>query len=131
MTTLRFAIPAASLLASSRRAAAATRLLTTTPTPTPTPTPSGRRNAVGIPIGCAEPGQFSVYAESITVAVGTTVTWTNSDAIAHTVTSDGGVFNSNTIAAGGQVQHSCFRPRERFRITARFIPGMVGSVVVQ
>ncbi len=35
-----------------------------------------------------------------TVAVGSTVSWANTDAITHTVTSDSGVFNSGNITAG-------------------------------
>jgi plastocyanin len=41
---------------------------------------------------------------TITVAVGTTVTWINNDTVAHTVTSDTGsseVFDSSSISSGG------------------------------
>ena len=44
---------------------------------------------------------FSFSPASITVAVGDTVTWTNSDAQAHTATADGGSFDTGTIANGG------------------------------
>ena len=37
----------------------------------------------------------------ITVAAGTTITWTNNDSMAHTVTSDGGLFDSGSISAAG------------------------------
>ncbi len=37
----------------------------------------------------------------ISVTAGTTITWTNKDAISHTVTSDTGLFNSNTLSSNG------------------------------
>lgn len=36
---------------------------------------------------------------SITVSAGTTITWTNKDAVAHTVTSDNGLFDSGNLTA--------------------------------
>lgn len=38
--------------------------------------------------------------DSLTIKVGETVTWTNKDSYAHTVTSDNGVFDSGNIASG-------------------------------
>jgi plastocyanin len=38
--------------------------------------------------------------DSLTIKVGETVTWTNKDSYAHTVTSDKGVFDSGNIASG-------------------------------
>jgi plastocyanin len=55
--------------------------------------------------GTITPGANEVYIESsafnpetITVAANTTITWTNKDAITHTVTSNTGVFSSGTLA---------------------------------
>ncbi len=38
--------------------------------------------------------------DSLTIKVGETVTWTNKDSYAHTVTSDSGVFDSGNFASG-------------------------------
>jgi plastocyanin len=44
---------------------------------------------------------FSFNPSTITVDAGTAITWTNKDAISHTVTSDTGLFNSGNIDSGG------------------------------
>ena len=43
---------------------------------------------------------------TITVDAGTTVTWTNKDVIAHTVTSDNGLFNSGNIGSNGTYSYT-------------------------
>lgn len=43
---------------------------------------------------------FSFQPTSLTVRVGSTVTWTNKDSTGHTVTADDGSFKSNTIRTG-------------------------------
>lgn len=40
---------------------------------------------------------YSFYPQTLHVKVGTTVTWTNMDNVAHTVTSDTGLFNSSLL----------------------------------
>lgn len=44
---------------------------------------------------------FSFQPASITVPAGATVTWTNRDSVAHTVTADDGSFKSPSIAGNG------------------------------
>ena len=46
---------------------------------------------------------FAFSPATLTVSVGTVVTWTNNDSTTHTVTSDTGVFSS-----GGMDQHATF-----------------------
>jgi plastocyanin len=49
---------------------------------------------------------FAFSVSSLSVATGTTVTWTNNDAAAHTVTADDGSFDSGSIAAGATFTHT-------------------------
>jgi plastocyanin len=68
------------------------------------------------PGGSKGPGANEVFIQglaftpsSITVAAGTTITWTNKDGFAHTVTSDTGsseVFNSGPISSNGIFTHT-------------------------
>ena len=126
MKTLRFAVPAAVLLF----VAACGSSYSTPNNPTPNPNPTPGANAVTIPSGAQSMGSAAYKPNPITVPVGTTVSWTNSDAIAHTVTSDGGVFNSNSLGPGGTFTYM-FSAAGTFPYHCAIHPGMVGSVVVQ
>ena len=65
-----------------------------------------------------------------TVAVGTTVIWTNGDNTAHTTTSDGNVWNSGSLNPGSTFSFM-FNTAGTFTYHCTIHPGMVGSVVVQ
>lgn len=63
--------------------------------------------------GSKGPGTDEVFIQnmafnpnSITVTVNTTITWTNKDGVAHTVTSDSGLFDSGSIPSGGTYSHT-------------------------
>jgi len=49
---------------------------------------------------------FAFSPAKITVKTGTAVTWTNKDAVAHTVTDIGGSFDSGSVASNGTYQHT-------------------------
>jgi plastocyanin len=73
---------------------------------------------------------------SITVAVNTTVTWTNNDNVTHTVTSNTGVFNSGNIGnagnyGGGGTFSYKFTSAGTFPYHCSIHPAMTGTVVVQ
>jgi len=62
----------------------------------------------GNPGGTPGPGANEVFIQgsafspsTITVTANTTVTWTNKDAVAHTVTSNSGLFDSGLISTNG------------------------------
>lgn len=67
---------------------------------------------------------------TLTVTVGTTVKWTNKDAIAHTVTSDTGtVLNSGNVAANGTFSFM-FMTAGTYSYHCAIHPSMVAKVVV-
>jgi plastocyanin len=61
-------------------------------TPTAT-TPSGNAPSVSI-------ANFSFSPATLSVSVGTKVTWTNNDSVTHTVTADQGAFDSSHLSPG-------------------------------
>jgi len=76
--------------------------------PSPTAPSSGSPTIVAIPTGAATLGSNAFNPNPVTVAAGSTVTWTNTDSIPHTSTSDG-----------------------TFHYHCAIHPGMVGTVIVQ
>lgn len=71
---------------------------------------------------------FAYDPETITVPRGTTVTWTNNDPTAHTVTGNG--FDSGSIGTGETYSHT-FNDAGTFAYGCTFHPNMHGTVVVQ
>lgn len=65
----------------------------------------------------------------IIVPVGTTVRWTNDDAIDHTVTSDTALFDSGALSPGGSFEHR-FDVTGTFAYHCAFHPNMTGKVIV-
>lgn len=71
---------------------------------------------------------LSYNPSDISVNAGTTVTWTNNDSTAHTVTSD--EFDSGNIAAGGSFSYTFDEPGT-YDYTCTYHPTMQGTVTVQ
>lgn len=67
---------------------------------------------------------------SITVQVGDTVTWTNQDALPHTVTADDGSFDQPLAASGGTATIT-FSKAGTFTYHCTIHPSMHGTVVVE
>lgn len=100
--------------------------------------------AILIPSGCSKssstnptPGanevfiqSFAFNPETITVTVNTTITWTNKDAVAHTVTSDIGIFDSGTINSNATYTHQ-FTVAGTYNYHCTIHPTMLAKVVVQ
>lgn len=68
--------------------------------------------------------------QTLTVAVNSTVRWKNLDAIAHTVTSDNGSWDSGNIAAGGTFKFT-FTTVGTFSYHCTYHPLMKGTIIVQ
>jgi plastocyanin len=89
--------------------------------------------------GAASPGaagsavtiqNFAFGPAALTVAVGTTVTWTNKDNAGHTVTADDGSFGSNTIASG-QTFSQAFAKAGTYAYHCTIHSSMKATIVVQ
>jgi hypothetical protein len=73
---------------------------------------------------------FSFSPGTVTVAVGDTVTWTNSDAQDHTATADGGSFDTGTLG-NGESGTVTFSTAGSFPYHCTIHPQMTGTVVVE
>ena len=73
---------------------------------------------------------FAFEPQRIETTVGRAVTWTNHDPAEHTVTHDGGSFDSGTLPANGTFTRTFDRPGE-YRYICALHPGMKGVVVVR
>ena len=73
---------------------------------------------------------FSFGPTTLTVAVGTTVTWTNRDDIPHTVVSDDKVFKSKVLDTDEKFSFTFTKPGT-YPYFCSVHPKMTGKVVVQ
>src|SRR5689334_24665664 len=73
---------------------------------------------------------FSFGPATLTVAVGTTVTWTNRDDIPHTVVSDDKVFKSKVLDTDEKFSFTFAKPGT-YGYFCSIHPKMTGKVVVQ
>lgn len=69
----------------------------TTTAPTTTATATTQVTSAGAAVVISN---YAYNPQAITITNGTTVTWTNNDPVAHTVTSVTGVFDSSSISPG-------------------------------
>jgi plastocyanin len=101
-----------------------------TPTTPSTGASSGNGTPITIVKGAETLTTTAFSPNPLTIASGTTVTWTNSDNTQHTATSDTGAFNSNVINPGAGFSFT-FQNKGTFTYHCSIHPNMVGSVVVQ
>jgi plastocyanin len=73
---------------------------------------------------------FSFGPAAITIAVGTTVTWTNRDDIPHTVVSDDKVFKSKVMDTDEKFSYTFSKPGT-YPYFCSVHPKMTGKVIVQ
>lgn len=100
------------------------------PAPAPAPPPGQATASVSIPTNAATLGNRAFAPPQLNVAPGTTVTWTNTDTVTHTSTSDVAGWDSGALAPGGRFSFE-FRTAGTFPYHCIIHPGMVGRVVVQ
>jgi plastocyanin len=73
---------------------------------------------------------FAFGPASLTINVGDTVTWTNSDDVAHTAAQDGGGFDTGNIAVNAS-DSVTFDQAGTFAYHCNIHPTMTGSITVQ
>jgi len=100
------------------------------PSPTPAPTPGSSSSTISIPTGAEVLGNRAFMPDDLEIAAGTTVTWTNTDSVAHTSTSNASGWDSGIIAPGRQFSFTYQTPGT-FPYHCAIHPGMVGTVVVR
>lgn len=94
------------------------------------------------PALCASPGpttsaatvvvakSFMFAPTTLTVSVGTTVTWSNQDEEPHTVVSDTGLFRSGALDTSDSFSFT-FTKTGTYRFICSIHPQMIGTIVVQ
>lgn len=89
---------------------------------------------VALPASAADsPVSIAAFAydpSSVTITVGDTVTWTNNDAVGHTVTADDGSFNSGSFGNGDEYART-FTSAGTFAYHCAIHPAMTGVVTVE
>lgn len=97
---------------------------------------TGNPSGTGGTGGSGSPGANEVFIQgmafnpsTITVSANSTITWTNKDAIGHTVTSDSGLFDSGSIGTNGTYSYT-FTTSGTFTYHCKVHPTMTASVTV-
>jgi plastocyanin len=73
---------------------------------------------------------FAFEPTSITIAPGSTVTWTNQDTVGHTATADDGAFDSRTMGSGATFSETFSSPGT-YQYHCTIHPAMKATIVVQ
>jgi plastocyanin len=100
-----------------------------TPVTSGTPAPSGS-SSVAIVMNAATLGAKAFNPDTITVAIGTSLMWTNTDTISHTSTGDAGGWNSGVLVPGATFSVN-FPTSGTYTYHCSIHPDMVGTVMVQ
>jgi plastocyanin len=90
-----------------------------------TPKPAVSGNGVGINIS-----EFKFDPATITVPIGTSVTWTNQDSADHTVVADDGSWKSESLAKGATFSYT-FTNAGTFTYICSIHPTMKGTIIVK
>jgi amicyanin len=121
------------LLAACGGSTGSTGTTPTTSTGGTTPTAASSGNAVTITVDSS--GSYAFSPATLTVKVGTTVTWTNTTSAPHTVTSDDGKsFDSgisHPISASGGTFSFTFNKPGTYAYHCQIHPFMKATIIVQ
>jgi plastocyanin len=90
------------------------------------PSAAGQSAATGAAVDIKN---FAFNPASLTAKVGDTVTWTNSDSAAHTVTWDDNSVDSGNLAQGATFKHA-FDSAGTFSYHCKIHPNMKGTITV-
>ncbi len=130
--------PAATERATATPGVAATPRPTSTPRPAATPKPTSTPSPATTPKPTSSPApagasasiiDFGFAPATLTVRVGSTVTWTNTGSAPHTVTADDGTFGSQTLTHGATFSHAFATPGT-YAYHCAIHSSMTGTVVV-
>ena len=104
---------------------------TDTASETITATTAAPSTTAGTPETAISIASFAFGPDTVTIPVGTTVTWTNDeDSIDHTTTSDDGVWDSATLKPGEQFSFTFDQPGT-FTYFCNIHPSMTATIVVE
>jgi plastocyanin len=101
----------------------------TSPSLTPQPAPDGSTTIL-MPGGASTLTTTAFGTNPFKIAVGTTISWLNSDTTTHTSTADGEAWTSGNIAPGARYNFT-FQSAGQFTYHCQIHPGMTGTIVVQ
>ena len=107
--------------------ATATQIATAEATGAATPALSGKTLTGAVAVDIKE---FAFNPADITVKVGTVVTWTNSDPVAHTATDPNGAFNSGNLNQGQSFSFTFDTPGT-YSYICSYHPFMKGTITVE
>jgi|KBSMisStaDraftv2_1062788.scaffolds.fasta_scaffold155441_2 plastocyanin len=91
--------------------------------------PSTNATTISIAAGASLLTTTAYGVNPLTITAGTTVKWVNNDTMAHTATSDTGVWDSGQISSGGNFSFT-FKTAGTYAYHCINHPGMVGVIIV-
>lgn len=95
---------------------------------------AGQPQGVTIIMGSSGGGYYGTTyyfsPETVTIPVGTTVTWVNRTSVTHTVTSRTGAFDSRDVQPGGEFKYT-FTQAGTYDYYCRYHGGMTGRIIVE
>lgn len=82
-------------------------------------------------VAVVEMKDISYTPREVTVKVDDTVRWVNRDPVAHTITDDGGRFDSGTVSGSDATYEQTYVDPGVFSYTCTIHPTMKGTVIVE